>query len=139
MRCDFNSIKVQLKQYPAEGIGSIYTHFNSIKVQLKLATTFAPEFLAHIFQFHKGTIKAARIPYKDYLYRYFNSIKVQLKHSNESEVNSKRFNFNSIKVQLKLQAPTDNVASAAYFNSIKVQLKPRLGLAHGLHSAISIP
>ena len=35
----------------------LHLHFNSIKVRLKHDSDFASQVLAHLFQFHKGTIK----------------------------------------------------------------------------------
>ena len=76
--CNFNSIKVQLKQVTFSRFLQFEPNFNSIKVQLKrkMAPTFKPK---RKFQFHKGTIKTWLKTFSAWFVRYFNSIKVQLK------------------------------------------------------------
>ena len=78
-------------------------NFNSIKVRLK-HIDFSSQVLAHLFQFHKGTIKTARAPDADNNRTDFNSIKVRLKHSGILIGLLISTNFNSIKVRLKRPA-----------------------------------
>ena len=60
---DFNSIKVRLKQEPCGFIIYHPDNFNSIKVRLKRYNRRGV--LSHaLFQFHKGTIKTARVSSK---------------------------------------------------------------------------
>ena len=92
------------------------TNFNSIKVQLKLFSW----------------LLSLRNP------RYFNSIKVQLKPPAAASA-SVGVLFQFHKGTIKARVLFVLKAMFAYFNSIKVQLKPYTLLAHGLHSAISIP
>ena len=77
-KCDFNSIKVQLRLYYPPCLLLIYPNFNSIKVQLRRGSRLNTAFVARnfnsikvqlrrlpldeevarrSFQFHKGTIK----------------------------------------------------------------------------------
>ena len=69
---NFNSIKVQLKQWILDHPRCGLFHFNSIKVQLKLKWQ-AGRTAIFVFQFHKGTIKTRFVslyPYILYLFQF---------------------------------------------------------------------
>ena len=74
---NFNSIKVQLERLKDSMFDLSVKYFNSIKVQLE-HSDFVSQIEAHLFQFHKGTIRTAKQGTKTYEYINFNSIKVQL-------------------------------------------------------------
>ena len=59
--CNFNSIKVRLKQPSALPLASLIVNFNSIKVRLKQIER-NPRLRKSQFQFHKGTIKTGGCP-----------------------------------------------------------------------------
>ena len=113
-------------------------NFNSIKVQLKRARLGGwPRTL--LFQFHKGTIKAANNDKPKEAHSYFNSIKVQLKQM-ETNIGKKviiRFQFH--KGTIKACARLRLGLGLGYFNSIKVQLKHHVAFSIGRRNFISIP
>ena len=75
--CYFNSIKVQLELEEVKDKVKNFDYFNSIKVQLE-HVDFQSQVEAHLFQFHKGTIRTPTWLCVISSSVYFNSIKVQL-------------------------------------------------------------
>ena len=82
----FNSIKVRLELDSPMITFEEMQNFNSIKVRLEQHLSWPVTVALISFQFHKGTIRTARLMPFELVTKYFNSIKVRLEQIERAQI-----------------------------------------------------